>query len=61
MSMHSCHQIFDLMDRDKGGTLGADEIKQLMDMLGMRVSGVYALMAGYCFGQSCCKEAVHVP
>jgi len=26
------------MDSDKGGTLGSDEIKQLMDMLGMRVS-----------------------
>ncbi|KAF5829916.1 hypothetical protein DUNSADRAFT_15316 [Dunaliella salina] len=25
------------MDRDKGGTLGVEEIKQLMDMLGMRI------------------------
>lgn len=27
-------QVFDLMDRDKGGSLGVDEVKQLMDMLG---------------------------
>lgn len=25
------------MDKDKGGTLGIDEIKQLMDMLGLKV------------------------
>lgn len=31
-------QMFDLMDKDKGGSLGADEVKQLMDMLGMKVS-----------------------
>ncbi len=31
--------MFDLMDKDKGGTLGAEEIKQLMDMLGMKVGG----------------------
>ncbi|KAL6748666.1 hypothetical protein V8C86DRAFT_2873027, partial [Haematococcus lacustris] len=30
-------EIFDLMDRDKGGTLTIDEIKQLMDMLGMKM------------------------
>lgn len=35
------------MDRDKGGTLGADEIKQLMDMLGMRVSDACALQCNY--------------
>lgn len=29
--------MFDLMDKDKGGSLGAEEIKQLMDMLGMKV------------------------
>uniref|UniRef100_A0A7S3QZ31 EF-hand domain-containing protein n=1 Tax=Dunaliella tertiolecta TaxID=3047 RepID=A0A7S3QZ31_DUNTE len=31
-------EIFDFMDRDKGGTLGIQEIKQLTDMLGMRIS-----------------------
>ena len=35
------------MDRDKGGTLGADEIKQLMDMLGMRVSGPWVVPQKY--------------
>mmetsp|Transcript_30289 Transcript_30289/g.77235 ORF Transcript_30289/g.77235 Transcript_30289/m.77235 type:complete len:155 (-) Transcript_30289:527-991(-) len=30
-------EIFDLMDKDHGGSLNAEEIKQLMDMLGMRV------------------------
>lgn len=27
------------MDKDKGGTLSLDEVKQLMDMLGMKVGG----------------------
>eukprot|EP00798_Chlamydomonas_sp_ICE-L_P015905 gene15905-22038_t len=30
-------EVFDLMDRDKGGTLSTDEVKQLMDLLGMKV------------------------
>lgn len=30
-------EVFDLMDRDKGGTLGTDEVKQLMDLLGMKI------------------------
>ncbi len=34
-------QIFDLMDKDQGGTLGIDEIKQLMDMLGLKACGLW--------------------
>lgn len=34
ITMHGPSQVFDLMDRDKGGSLGVDEVKQLMDMLG---------------------------
>eukprot|EP00195_Chlamydomonas_chlamydogama_P009706 CAMPEP_0202899710 /NCGR_PEP_ID=MMETSP1392-20130828/7867_1 /ASSEMBLY_ACC=CAM_ASM_000868 /TAXON_ID=225041 /ORGANISM="Chlamydomonas chlamydogama, Strain SAG 11-48b" /LENGTH=154 /DNA_ID=CAMNT_0049585965 /DNA_START=94 /DNA_END=558 /DNA_ORIENTATION=- len=30
-------EVFDLMDRDKGGTLSIEEVKQLMEMLGMKV------------------------
>lgn len=30
-------EIFDLMDKDKGGTLCAEEVKALMDLLGMKV------------------------
>ena len=26
------HQVFDLMDRDSGGSLGVEEIKQLMEV-----------------------------
>lgn len=37
MHVRARAQIFDLMDRDGGGSLGVDEIKQLMDMLGMKV------------------------
>lgn len=29
-------QVFDLMDADKGGTLSVEEVKQLMELLGMR-------------------------
>ena len=36
-------QIFDLMDKDKGGTLNVEEIKQLMDMLGMKASAQRAV------------------
>lgn len=28
-------QVFDLMDADKGGTLSVEEVKQLMELLGM--------------------------
>jgi hypothetical protein len=31
-------QVFDLMDKDRGGSLNLEEIKQLMDMLGMKVT-----------------------
>ena len=43
-------QMFDLMDKDKGGSLGAEEVKQLMDMLGMKVGlGVVPLQrTGHC-------------
>ena len=30
-------KVFDLMDRDKGGTLSIDEVKQLMELLGMKI------------------------
>ncbi|GAX78410.1 hypothetical protein CEUSTIGMA_g5852.t1 [Chlamydomonas eustigma] len=30
-------EVFDLMDRDRGGALGGEEVKQLMEMLGMKV------------------------
>ena len=30
-------EIFDLMDKDSGGTLSIEEIKQLMEMLGMKM------------------------
>jgi hypothetical protein len=40
-----CFQVFDLMDKDRGGTLNLEEIKQLMDMLGMKV----------CM-QPCCRD-----
>ncbi|GIL62118.1 hypothetical protein Vafri_16396 [Volvox africanus] len=30
-------EVFDLMDKDKGGTLSVEEVKNLMDMLGMKV------------------------
>ncbi|KAG2447873.1 hypothetical protein HYH02_007329 [Chlamydomonas schloesseri] len=30
-------EVFDLMDKDKGGTLSIDEVKGLMELLGMKV------------------------
>jgi calmodulin len=30
-------EVFDLMDKDSGGTLSIEEIKQLMEMLGMKM------------------------
>lgn len=30
-------EVFDLMDKDSGGTLSLEEIKQLMEMLGMKI------------------------
>lgn len=30
-------EVFDLVDKDKGGTLEAEEVKELMELLGMKV------------------------
>lgn len=30
-------EVFDLMDKDKGGTLGLEEVKALMELLGIKV------------------------
>ena len=35
--MKDLREVFDLMDKDSGGTLSIEEIKQLMEMLGMKM------------------------
>mmetsp|Transcript_38265 Transcript_38265/g.113411 ORF Transcript_38265/g.113411 Transcript_38265/m.113411 type:complete len:152 (-) Transcript_38265:322-777(-) len=45
--LEELREVFDMMDKDKGGSLNVEEVKQLLDMLGMkmRMDEVEAMVA----------------